>query len=340
MTRDNTLSRGVIGSLALTLTVGIPLTVVRADTVQPLTRPTATSTGDEARWLERLPPTTQPLPRPIEMAQSDTGSLQEALKLLESRVESGAFESAPSTVEADETQAQEPTEPVQPGEQTEIQVSAPQRPAIPAPPVVPTPPVKPVAPEPIEPVSVPIDAADATPESTPDSPLSTSETPAADLSPVPDTDAEAPPTAPETPRVAPATPSPVPSRDESSEDAGRVPPETALQTTAEPIEPATSIGRWQVQLLAGRSLSRVERDRDDLLRFHGDKITGLTLMISQANPKGLYRLRALDWPSQTEADAWCRRLRATTGLQCMVVRGEERPDPGSASIETPSSPAR
>ena len=152
---------------------------------------------------------------------------------------------------------------------------------------------------------------------------------------------------PEAPADAAAAPTPAASR----EDAERAPSEAALQTTAEPAvermtpapetaAPEAGDGLWQVQLLAGRSLSRVERDRDDLLRFHGDKITGLTLMISQANPKGLYRLRALDWPSQTEADAWCRRLRATTGLQCMVVRGEERPDPGSASIETPSSPAR
>lgn len=289
MTLDNPLSRGVIGSLALTLTFGVSLTSVRADVVQPLPRPTAASAGDEARWLERLPPATQLLPRPIDVAQSDTSSLQEALKLLESRVESGAFESAPSTVETDEAPARESTEPVESNEKAEIPVSAPQPPALP------------VAPEPNEPVP-------------------------------------------------PMEPSPAPSREEasddaSSEDAGRALQKTIPETTAEPvderiadtpepIEPTTHTGRWQVQLLAGRSLSRVERDRDDLLRFHGDRVSGLTLTISQASPNGLYRLRALDWPNQAEAGAWCRHLRAATGLKCMVVRGDESPAPGAAPVDT------
>jgi len=256
MTHDDILSRGVMASLALTLASGVPLTSVRADVVQPLPRTTAASTGDETRWLERLPPATQPLPRPIEVAQSDTRSLQEALKLLESRVESGAFESAQSTVKDDKTPARE-----------------------------------------IEP---------------------------------------------------PAT-SMEPSRDESSEDVGRALQETAPKTTAEPVdervadtpplEQAANTGRWQVQLLAGRSLSRVERDRDDLRRFHGDRVAGLTLTISQASPNGLYRLRALDWPSRTEAGVWCKDLRAATGLKCLVVRGDESPEPGSAPVDTSPSPA-
>jgi len=319
MTHDNTLSRGVIGCLALTLASGVPLTSVRADVVQPLPRPAAASTGDEARWLERLPPATQPLPRPIDVAQSDTRSLQEALKLLESRVESGAFESAPSTVKDDKTPVRE-IEPVEPNKKTEIPVSAPQPPALPAPPVAPTPPAMPVAPEPIE-------------------------TPAANPSLIPEAAEKASPPAPETP---PAT-SMEPSRDESSEDAGRAPQETALKTTAEPVdervadtpplEQAANTGRWQVQLLAGRSLSRVERDRDDLRRFHGDRVTGLTLTISQASPNGLYRLRALDWPSRAEAGAWCKDLRAATGLKCLVVRGDESPEPGSAPVDTSPPPA-
>ncbi|BCU05754.1 SPOR domain-containing protein [Allochromatium tepidum] len=321
MTRDNTLSRGVIGSLALTLTFGVSLTAVRADVIQPLPRPTAASAGDEARWLERLPPATRPLPRPIDVAQSDTSSLQEALKLLESRVESGAFESAPRTAKDDKTPAREPIEPVEPNEKTEIPVSAPQPPALPAPPVAPAPPAMPVAPEPIE-------------------------TPVANPLLIPEAAEKASPPVPETP---PAT-STEPSRDESSEDAGRAPQETAPKTTAEPvdervadtpepIEPTTHTGRWQVQLLAGRSLSRVERDRDDLRRFHGDRVSGLTLTISQANPNGLYRLRALDWASQAEAGAWCRHLRTATGLKCMVVRGDESPAPGAAPIDTPPSSA-
>lgn len=322
MTRDNTLSRGVIGCLALTLTFGVSLTSVRADVVQPLPRPTAASAGDEARWLERLPPATQPLPRPIDVAQSDASSLQEALKLLESRVESGAFESAPRTAKDDKTPARE-IEPVEPNEKTEIPVSAPQPPALPAPPVAPAPPAMPVAPEPIE-------------------------TPAANPSLIPEAAEKASPPAPETP---PAT-SMEPSRDESSEDAGRAPQETVPETTAEPvdervadtpapIEQAANTGRWQVQLLAGRSLSRVERDRDDLRRFHDDKVSGLTLTISQASPNGLYRLRALDWTSQAEAGVWCQRLRAATKLKCMVVRGDESPAPGAAPVDAlPSSATR
>ena len=333
MTRDNTLNRGVIAGLALTLTFGVPLTSVRADVVQPLPRLTA---GDDPRWLERLPPATEPLPRPIEVAQSDTGSLQEALKLLESRVESGAFESAPSAVEADETPAREPANPVEPSEKAGIPVSAPQPPATPAPPVAPAPPVMPVAPEPIEPASAP---ANAMPERTLDNPSPTVETPATSASPEPQTVEHTPPPIQETPPSASLATSPAPSRDESSEDAGRAPLETAPETTAEPVEPAASAGRWQVQLLAGRSLSRVERDRDDILRFHGDRVSGLTLTISQASPNGPYRLRALDWPSQAEADAWCRRLRAATGLKCMVVRGDESPAPGAAPVDTPPSSA-
>lgn len=353
MTHDNTLSRGVIGCLALTLTFGVSLTSVRADVVQPLPRPTAASAGDEARWLERLPPATQPLPRPIDVAQSDTSSLQEALKLLESRVESGAFESAPSTVEADKTPVRE-IEPVEPNEKADMPVLAPQPPATPEPPVVPTPPVTPTAPESVEPASPPLDAADVTPESTSDSPSPTTEAPeapAASPSPAPETVEDAPPPMLETP---PAAPSPALSHDEardtSNEDAGRMPQETAPETTVEPvdervadtpnpIEPAASTGRWQVQLLSGRSQSRVERDRDDLLRFHGDRVSGLTLTISQASPNGLYRLRALDWPSRAEAGAWCQRLRAATGLKCMIVRGDESPAPGAAPVDTPPSSA-
>lgn len=273
MTRRNTPSRGVIGRLALTLTFGVHLTSVRADMVQPLPRATAASASHDVRWLGRLPPVIQPLPRTIDVAQSDTGSLQEALKLLESRVESGAFDSAPSAVEVDETSAREPAEPVEASEKTGISVSVPQPPVTPVPPVAPVPPVIPVAPE-----SAPADAVDATPERTLDSRSPTIEKPAA--------------------------------------------------------SPSPSTERWQVQLLAGRSLSRVERDRDDILRFHGDRVAGLTLSISQAHPKGLYRLRALDWASQVEAGAWCRHLRVATGLQCVVVRGDDQTD------SVPPSPAR
>jgi hypothetical protein len=303
MTHDTILSRGVI---ALTLTLALTATVVRADVFQPLPRLSDESARDTRR-LEPLPPATQPLPRPIEVAQSGTGSLQEALKLLESRVESGTFESAPNAVEVDETPAREPIEPAAPNDQAEIPVSVPQPPVTPAPPIAPVPPLMPVAPETAAP------------------------------SAAPETAAEAPPPMQETPPAAP--PSPVPSRDESSEDAGPATLETAPETRPQSTVQAASAGRWQVQLLAGRSLSRVERDRDDILRFHGDRFKNLTLKISQASPNGLYRLRALDWPNQAEAGAWCQRLRAATGLKCMVVRGDESPAPGAAPVDTPPSPA-
>ncbi|ADC61664.1 SPOR domain-containing protein [Allochromatium vinosum] len=308
MTHDGILSRGVMASLALTLASGVPLTSIRADVVQPLPRPAAASTGDEARWLERLPPATQPLPRPIEVAQSDTCSLQEALKLLESRVESGAFESAPSTVENDAPQTRQSAQAVEPPDESSIPVA----------------PALPVAPESIEPVPTSFDAA---PERMPDSP-----------SPNTRTIEDAPSSMPETPPAVSVAP-PVPSREESREDTGRAPLETASETIAGPAAPSASGGRWQVQLLAGRSLSRVERDRDDLRRFHGDRVAGLTLTISQASPNGLYRLRALDWPSRAEAGVWCKDLRAATGLKCLVVRGDESPEPGSAPVDTSPSPA-
>jgi hypothetical protein len=340
MTRDTTLSQSVIAGLALTLMFGVPLTSVRADAVQPLPRATTTSAGDDVRWLERLPPATQPLPRLIDVAQSDTGSLQEALKRLESRVESGAFDSAPSAVEADETSAREPAEPVEAGEETGISVSVPQPPVTPVPPVAPVPPVIPVAPE-----SAPADAADATPERTLDSRSPTFEKPAASPSPAPETPVEDPAAALERPATAPEIPSPASSRNEPTEETTPAPLETKPETTFESIDeriadtpepavPAASTERWQVQLLAGRSLSRVERDRDDILRFHGDRVAGLTLAISRASPNGFYRLRALDWASQAEAGVWCRQLRVATGLQCVVVRGDALPD------SAPPSPAR
>lgn len=289
MTRDTMPSRSAIGSFALTLMFGIHPAAVWADGVQPLPRLPA---GDDVRRPAHLPPPTQPLPRSIDVAQSDTGSLQEALKLLESRVESGAFESAPSADEADEKPVREPLEQ---REAAGIPVPAPQSPATLESPVAPVPPVMPAA-----------------PDRTFDSPPPATDKPADIPSPLPRAPEQDPPST----------------------------LETAPDKTDETAAPAASTGRRQVQLLAGRSLSRVERDRDDILRFHGDRVAGLTLAISQASPNGLYRLRALDWPSHAEADAWCRRLRAATGLKCMVVRGDESPDPSAAPVDSSPSPAR
>ena len=81
--------------------------------------------------------------------------------------------------------------------------------------------------------------------------------------------------------------------------------------------------RWQVQLLAGRSLNKVEQDRDDLLRLHGRLLEGVTLTISQSRfgdeRDAYYRLRALEWTHEQEAMQWCARLRAA-GARCYVTR--------------------
>ncbi|MTW22580.1 SPOR domain-containing protein [Allochromatium palmeri] len=302
MTRDNTQAQCL---MALALIVGAPLTAVEADAGQPLPRAPSESASD-ARWLEHLPSATQPLPRSIDLAQSGSSSLEDALKLLESRVESGALDTAPSRVEspppvpADERRRETP-------------VSAPPPPVAPAPPVVPAPPV---APEPIEPVSPSADAIDAAPEKPPLAPVAPSDAPNPD-----EPTAEAAPPLEAPPET---TPEPVDAR--------------ITANTPEPAAPPATTGRWQVQLLAGRSLARVERDRDDIQRFHGDSVAGLTLAISQARPGGLYRLRALDWTSQAAAGDWCQRLRAATRLECMVVRGDD--PPASASMDAPPPPAR
>ncbi|NEX21013.1 hypothetical protein G3480_11935 [Thiorhodococcus mannitoliphagus] len=96
----------------------------------------------------------------------------------------------------------------------------------------------------------------------------------------------------------------------------------AVPTGSEPIAGALDY-RWQVQLLAGRSRSRVESDRDLFARRYASMLEGLTLEISRPSfgdaRDDFFRLRALDWASQSEAVAWCERLRAR-GHECMVTR--------------------
>lgn len=80
--------------------------------------------------------------------------------------------------------------------------------------------------------------------------------------------------------------------------------------------------RWQVQLLAGRSLERVKEDQHVFVQRYGDLLHGRTLAISASHPQdqndpGWYYLRVLDWKDRTSALHWCQRLRAR-GHPCLV----------------------
>ena len=81
--------------------------------------------------------------------------------------------------------------------------------------------------------------------------------------------------------------------------------------------------RWQVQLLAGRSLERVQRDSQKFLGKYAADLGDKQLIISQSDfgdaRDGFYRLRALEWDSKAEAAAWCERLRRR-GQSCFAVR--------------------
>jgi len=80
--------------------------------------------------------------------------------------------------------------------------------------------------------------------------------------------------------------------------------------------------RWQVQVLAGRSLDKVKDDSQRFMREFSSMLEGRTLTISPpredntASP--FYRLRVLDWGSRSEAANWCARLRGR-GQQCFVI---------------------
>ncbi|NEX18247.1 MAG: hypothetical protein C1943_16965 [Halochromatium sp.] len=81
--------------------------------------------------------------------------------------------------------------------------------------------------------------------------------------------------------------------------------------------------RWQVQLLAGRSLERVQQDSQKFLAEYAADLGDKKLIISQSGfgdaRDAFYRLRALEWGSKAEAAAWCDRLRRR-GQSCFAVR--------------------
>ncbi len=80
---------------------------------------------------------------------------------------------------------------------------------------------------------------------------------------------------------------------------------------------------WNAQLLAGRSLDKVEEDRRILVKRYASILEGLTLTITQSHfgdtRDEFYRLRVLEWTSKQDADHWCARLRSD-GNQCLVIR--------------------
>ena len=80
--------------------------------------------------------------------------------------------------------------------------------------------------------------------------------------------------------------------------------------------------RWHVQILAGRSLELVKRDRDRFALRQARLLEGLTLTISRSKNTrrgGFYRLRATEWTSRQAAMDWCARLSAR-GQDCLVIR--------------------
>ncbi|MFD2113963.1 hypothetical protein [Thiorhodococcus fuscus] len=81
--------------------------------------------------------------------------------------------------------------------------------------------------------------------------------------------------------------------------------------------------RWQVQLLAGRSLAMVEEDRRIFIGRYSDMLAGLTLRVSRSNygdsRDEFFRLRVLDWSEEAKARDWCAKLRVR-GHDCFVAR--------------------
>ena len=122
----------------------------------------------------------------------------------------------------------------------------------------------------------------------------------------------------------------------SGEDAGaRAPAVPAPAAAVVPVTPVRAVPpsapgyRWQVQLLAGRSLDKVRADWRIFVQRQRAMLEGLTLTISQSRfgdaRDDFYRLRVLDWTDKTAADRWCARLRAAGG-QCFVTRVTALPE--------------
>jgi hypothetical protein len=81
--------------------------------------------------------------------------------------------------------------------------------------------------------------------------------------------------------------------------------------------------RWHVQLLAGRSLAKVEADSRAFASRYATLLQGHTLAIDPSRSRDgrdvFYRLRVLEWTTPEPARVWCEQLRAS-GHQCLVTR--------------------
>ncbi|EXJ12654.1 AAA family ATPase [Imhoffiella purpurea] len=106
------------------------------------------------------------------------------------------------------------------------------------------------------------------------------------------------------------------------EDVPSAPLSSDRQSVIEEIRLTPEAYRWQVQVLAGRSLDRVKEDSRRFMQEFSSMLEGRTLTISQSRlgdaRDAFYRLRVLDWETRSEAAAWCNRLRSQ-GQQCFVI---------------------
>lgn len=106
--------------------------------------------------------------------------------------------------------------------------------------------------------------------------------------------------------------------------------DTLIPATPEPAKELLEIRlpplpdyRWDVQVLAGRSLDRVREDSEVFMRKYASMFKNLRLAISRSRfgdtRDDFYRLRVMGWDSQRAAADWCGTLRSR-GQKCLVVR--------------------
>ncbi|EXJ13774.1 SPOR domain-containing protein [Imhoffiella purpurea] len=282
--RPRSPATGRIGLRALALL--LPMAVALAEPVQSLPRAAPDSPPDP-RWLEQLPPLSLPLPRPSDIV---SGPRPEVART-PARPPSHASPSVepetkprPERTTAHDMTTAQPTKETPTASQPE---PAAQRP--------------------------PITMADTEPlETTPTGPEPVHPEPPAGIGE----------SSLETARMEgtePQPPSPAPIVAEPAQ------PDTPLEAQTPSAAPARTSNRylWHVQLLAGRSLEKVETDREIFVQRYQNMLGGLELTISRSNygdaRDEFYRLRALEWTNEAEARDWCARLREA-GHQCLVTR--------------------
>ncbi|MEI6413772.1 MAG: hypothetical protein WCP34_05840 [Pseudomonadota bacterium] len=92
----------------------------------------------------------------------------------------------------------------------------------------------------------------------------------------------------------------------------------------------TAFFRWQVQILAGRSLPKMKENQQKFSRQYSNLLKGLELIIKKMEdndePLLPYRLRVLPLADGKAAREWCQQLKAhqkkpkTPGADCLVIR--------------------